>query len=89
MSTHEEIELRKSLPRVGDVVRSKRHGTLWQVMEKRLVWTQIDLDRLTPAIYLSYWQIKEGQPPGVGKMVGFMYTAYDNTFEANWEMVQK
>ena len=26
-------------------------------------------------------------PPGVGKMMGFLYTLYDNTFEANWEKV--
>lgn len=89
--THEEIELRKHLPRVGDVVRSRKHGTLWRVLEKREIWTATGDDpktgdpRLVPAIYLSYWKIVEGALPGVGKMLGHVYTVFDNTFEANWE----
>jgi hypothetical protein len=44
--------------------------------------------RLVPAIYIGYWKIVEGTPPGVGKMLGYLYTAFDNTFETNWEIVQ-
>jgi hypothetical protein len=85
--------LQQKLPKVGQTVRSKKHGTLWRVMEKREVWKNVDDDpktsqpRMLPAISLSYWRIKEGELPGVGKMMGFLYTLYDNTFEANWEIV--
>jgi hypothetical protein len=33
------------------------------------------------------YKLEEGHPPGVGKMMGFTYTLYDNTFEANWEII--
>ena len=36
--THGDVIRQKHLPRVGDTVRSKKHGTLWRVMEKREVW---------------------------------------------------
>lgn len=86
--------LEKKLPRIGQTVRSKKYGTLWRVMEKREVWQNAGDDpktsqpRMVPAIYLSYWRIKEGEMPGVGKMMGFLYTLYDNTFETNWEIVE-
>lgn len=95
MLTHEEIELRKTLPRVGDTVRSKKYGTLWRVMTKSERWAPtgdhpVTGDpRLVPAIYIGYWKIVEGVPPGVGRMLGFLYTAYDNTFESNWEIVRE
>lgn len=91
---HEEVDLRKRLPRVGQLVKNRKHGTLWKVIEKREVWAATGDDpntgnpRLVPAIYLCYWKVAEGQLPGVGKMVGYMYTALDNTFETNWEIVQ-
>jgi len=44
--------------------------------------------RLVPAIYLGFWKIVEGRLPGEGQMLGFLYTAFDNTFETNWEIVQ-
>jgi len=43
--------------------------------------------QMVPAIHLSFWRIREGLLPGVGKMMGYLYTLYDNTFEANWEVV--
>ncbi|HXX80850.1 MAG TPA: hypothetical protein VEI46_04825 [Thermodesulfovibrionales bacterium] len=88
MKEHEEVEHLKRLPRVGQIVKSKKYGTLWRVMEKREVWQSADIDRLVPGIYLSYWRIREGTMPGVGKLLGYIYTAYDNTFEANWEIVK-
>ncbi|MGA7578297.1 MAG: hypothetical protein ACLQUW_12770 [Desulfobaccales bacterium] len=93
MQEYEEIMREKGLPRVGWTVRSKDYGTLWRVMEKREVWQTIADDpqtgetRMVPAIYLSYWRIQEGTPPGVGKMMGFTYTLYDNTFGLHWEIV--
>jgi hypothetical protein len=68
------------LPNVGQEVKSKKHGTVWRVMEKREVWENIDPDpktgemRMIPAIYLSFWRVLEGKMPGIGKMMGFTYT---------------
>jgi solute carrier family 9B (sodium/hydrogen exchanger), member 1/2 len=93
MKDFEEIIQKKGLPHVGETVRSKKHGSLWRVMEKKEVWHNIDPDpktgepRMVPAIYLMYWRIQPGEPPGVGKMMGFEYTLYDNTFSLNWDIV--
>ncbi len=94
MKEYERIFKEKGLPQVGQVVRSKKYRTLWRVMEKREVWQTISDDpksgepRLIPAIYLAYWRMQEGVAPGVGKMLGYLYTLYDNTFETNWEVVK-
>ncbi|MBM4273580.1 MAG: hypothetical protein FJ134_03835 [Deltaproteobacteria bacterium] len=93
MKDYEEIIKKKGLPGVGQTVRSKKYGTLWRIMEKREVWQNIDPDpktgepRMVPAIYLCFWKVREDVSPGVGKMMGFLYTLYDNTFEANWKIV--
>ena len=92
MKEYDEIVQQKGLPEVGQVVRSKAYGTLWRVMEKREVWQNIEPDpntsnpRMVPAIYLVYWRQRTGVQPGVGKMLGFLYTLYDDTFEVNWEI---
>ena len=93
MKDYEEITREKKLPDVGQTVRSKKYGTLWCVLEKKEVWQTIDPDpktgetRMVPAIYLSYWKVQDGIMPGVGKMMGFLYTLYDNTFQLNWDIV--
>lgn len=93
--THDEVFKQKHLPNVGQIVRSKKHGTLWRVMEKREVWqhTAGNMEtaepRLVPAIYLAYWRIQKGVLPGIGKMLGYAYTLHDNTFEANWEVAEE
>ncbi|MFO7555629.1 MAG: hypothetical protein R6W88_10540 [Desulfobacterales bacterium] len=92
--SHDDVIREKKLPRVGQTVRSKKYGTLWRVIEKKEVWQSTADDpsseksRLTPAIYLSYWKIKKGVLPGIGKMLGYAYTIYDTTFETNWEVVE-
>jgi hypothetical protein len=84
----------KRLPRVGQIVRSKQYGTLWRVLEKREVWQTIEDDpeagtpRMLPAIYLSFWRVRKGVMPGIGKMLGYAYTLHDTTFESNWETVE-
>ncbi len=94
LRAHSEVAVRKNLPRVGDTVRSKKYGTLWRVIEKREIWQPTEDDpetgepRLVAAVYLCYWKMKEGQVPGVGKMLGYAYTLLDNTFETNWEIVK-
>ena len=92
MKEFEEIIRIEGLPRVGETIRSKDHGTLWRVMEKREVWQTINdpetgEPREIPAIYLSYWRIQEGVRPGVGKVMGFTYTLHDYTFAHHWEIL--
>jgi hypothetical protein len=90
----DEFERLMRLPRVGQTVRSRKYGTLWRIINKGEVWQNIPDDpetgepRTVPAIQLTFWRVTEGVLPGVGKMMGFVYTPYDNTFETNWEVVQ-
>jgi len=89
--THDDIIRKMNLPRVGQVVRSKKYGTLWRIIEKKEVWQntsddpEVGTPRMVPAIYLIYWKVKNGERQGIGKMLGYAYTLHDNTFEANWE----
>lgn len=93
--THNEVFMQKKLPGVGQIVRNKKYGTLWRVMEKREIWQNAVGDpkkgfpRLLPAIYLAYWRVEKGVLPGLGKMLGYSYTLHDNTFVANWEIVEE
>ncbi|MEJ2670663.1 MAG: hypothetical protein P8168_00400 [Deltaproteobacteria bacterium] len=93
MKDFKEIIHKKGLPEVGQTVRNKKYGTLWRVLEKREIWRTIEPDpnsgetRIVPAIYLSFWKVQEGTRPGVGKMMGFEYTLYDDTFNLNWDIV--
>ena len=93
--SHEEVFRQKKLPNVGQTVQSKKHGTIWRVMEKREIWQNTADDpesgnpRLVPAIYLAYWRVQKGVLPGIGKMMGYAYTLHDNTFKANWEIVEE
>jgi hypothetical protein len=93
LDPHEEIVQQKKLPQVGQTVRSKEHGTLWKVMEKRQIYDHSAGDavmgdfHLVPAIYLIYWKIEKGKTQGIGKLLGYSYSLHDNTFESNWEIV--
>ena len=94
-ATHDEVFRQKNLPNVGQIVRSKKYGTLWRVMEKREVWQHTADDPgsgkagLLPAIYLAYWRVQKGVLPGIGMMFGYAYTLHDTTFETNWEIVEE
>ena len=93
MNEYEQIVKEKGLPSVGQTVRSKKYGTLWRVVEIRAILRNIPDPksgefRRGPAIYLLYWKVREGTPPGVGKTIGFEYTLYDNTFVLNWDIVK-
>ncbi|MCU0571997.1 MAG: hypothetical protein MUC41_03285 [Syntrophobacteraceae bacterium] len=93
IETHDDVMRQKNLPRVGQTVRNKKFGTLWRVMEKREVWQHTSDDpetgkpRMLPAIYLSFWKVTDNVLPGVGHMLGYVYTLHDTTFETNWEVV--
>jgi hypothetical protein len=92
---HDEVIRQKRLPDVGQIVRSKKYGTLWRVMEKREIWQNMEggskseFHSLLPAIYLAYWRIEKGVLPGLGKMLGYSYALNDNTFAANWEVLEE
>jgi len=94
-ATHDEVLRQKNLPNVGQIVRSKKYGTLWRIMEKREIWQNIadypesSEPRMVPAIYLAYWRVQKGVLPGIGKMLGYAYTLHDNTFQANWEIAEE
>ena len=91
---HEEVFWKKELPIVGQIVRSKMYNTYWRVMEKREIWQhtanppQFGKSDPLPTIYLAFWKVQKGVMPGVGTMLGYTYTFYDNTFESNWEIVE-
>ncbi len=93
MKEYEQIIREKGLPSVGQTVRSKDHGTLWRVLEKKEIWHNLNdpktgANRMVPAVYLLYWKVKEGVQPGIGRMMGYEYTLYDETFSLNWEIVK-
>jgi hypothetical protein len=91
---HDEVFRQNKLPSVGQIVRSKMYSTLWRVMEKREIWQHTanfqlsGEDALLPAVYLAYWKVQKGVMPGIGKMIAYAYTLYDNTFESNWDIVE-
>ena len=92
LETHEQVLDMKHLPHVGEIVRSKKFGTLWRVMEEKEIWQNIEDDvatgepRTIPAIRIAYWKINKEITPGTGKMLEYTYTLHDNTFEVNWEI---
>ncbi len=94
MKEFEEIVKEKGLPSVGQTVRNKTYDTLWRVMEKKEVWhnmlqnPETGAVQMVPAIYLIFWKVQEGERPGVGPMMGFEYTLYDNSFALNWDIVK-
>jgi hypothetical protein len=94
METHDDVIREKRLPSVGQTVRSRKYGTLWRVIEKREVWLNTAAAgdpqevRVVPAVYLCFWRVQENQLPGIGRMRGYAYSLHDNTFEANWEVVE-
>ncbi|MBW1680231.1 MAG: cation:proton antiporter [Deltaproteobacteria bacterium] len=90
-------ELRESmgLPRVGELVRSKRFDTVWKVIEEKEIWIQSDFPggeaegprALQPAIYLRYWKPEEGREPGTGKTLLYRYSREDPSFAEHWEVL--
>ena len=80
------------LPRVGERVRSKRHGTIWKIIEEKEVWVDGEEGlrgerELIPAIYLRYWRPKPAEEPGTGKTMEYRYSVMDNSFHAHWEII--
>ena len=90
-----DVFRKKKLPSVGQIVRNKMYNTLWRVVEKREIWQHTanfqlsGEDALLPAIFLAYWKVQEGVLPGIGKVIGYTYALYDNTFESFWDIVEE
>ncbi len=86
--------LRKKLPDVGGIVKSKKYGTLWKIVDEKKVWQNTNDDpdtgdpRVIPAIDISYCRLKEGGIVDISKRMHFQYTLFDNTFESNWEVIK-
>ena len=80
------------LPRVGERIRSKKHGTIWKIIEEKEVWIEVSEDEELepgpmPAIYIRYWQPESSSVPGQGKTMEYRYSFIDSSFHANWEIL--
>ena len=88
----EEIFCQNRFPKTGEVVRCRKSGTLWRVMERE-VWQKVEEDPLTgetrivPFCYFSFWRIQDGVPPRVGEMLGYLCNPQDDNFADNWEVL--
>ncbi len=88
---YEEIFRQNRFPRTGEIVRCRKSGTLWRVMERE-VWQKLEEDPLTgesfivPRFYFSFWRIQDGVPPRVGEMLGYLFHPEDS-FTDNWEVL--
>jgi len=82
----------KRFPKTGEVVRCRKTGTLWRIMERE-VWQKVEEDPLTgeswivPFCYFSFWRIQDGVPPRVGEMLGYLCHPEDDNFADNWEVL--
>ena len=92
MDEIDEVLRRYGLPGAGAVVRRRENNSLWRVMTREL-WRlaerdpETDEEQIILRFYLSFWRIETGVPPGVGQMLGNLYSFQDNSFEADWEIV--
>jgi hypothetical protein len=96
-STYRFKDLREKmvLPRVGERVVSRRHGTVWKVIEERETWIEDPVrtrdgkttSQLTPAILLRYWKEESSRGPGTGKTLQYRYSRKDPTFAEHWEVL--
>lgn len=83
------------LPRVGERVRSKLHGTVWKIIEEKENWLELPAkasdaqagSRLFPAIQLRYWKEESSTGPGTGKTLSYRYSQVDPSFHDHWEIL--
>jgi NhaP-type Na+/H+ or K+/H+ antiporter len=84
-----------NLPRVGERVRSKDHGTVWKIIEEKETWLDVPAkrvgstngNRLIPAIELRYWKEETSNGPGTGKTLYYRYSQVDPSFHDFWEVL--
>jgi NhaP-type Na+/H+ or K+/H+ antiporter len=80
-----------SLPRVGQKVRHRRHGTVWKVIEEKEVWVTGSGEGAaaqTPALSLRFWKINNAGL-GRGKTYTHRYSPGDRSFEHHWEILEE
>ena len=80
------------LARVGEKIRSKRHRTIWKIIEEKEVWLDVQPKQrqepeVVPAIYLRFWKPASAAEPGTGKTMEYRYSYMDTSFHANWEIL--
>lgn len=79
------------LPRVGQKVRQKLHGTVWKVFEEREEWSTPpgSGEHPVPVIALRYWKVEPHLPPGKGRTLRHRYTLDDRSFFLYWEILEE
>jgi hypothetical protein len=83
------------LPRVGERVRSKTHGTVWKIIEEKEIWLDIPAEgvpsgngeQLYPAIQIRYWKEDTSNGPGTGRTLFYRYSQIDPSFHKFWEVL--
>ncbi|MBZ4660715.1 MAG: sodium:proton antiporter [Desulfacinum sp.] len=90
--TFKSLREKLQLPRVGERVRSKRHGTVWKIIEERETWIPAPGVTSTPngsipAILIRYWKEGSGTGPGTGKTMTYRYSQLDPSFHDHWEVL--
>jgi NhaP-type Na+/H+ or K+/H+ antiporter len=81
------------LPRVGERVRHKRHGTVWKVIEEKELWLRQPGEagvaaELVPALALRFWKVRDDQSRGQGKTMRHRYIPGDHSFDLYWEILE-
>jgi NhaP-type Na+/H+ or K+/H+ antiporter len=81
------------LPNVGERVTSKKHGTVWKIIEEKEVWLENHANlpasdnHPLPAIYLRYWKEDSSSGPGKGRTRSYRYSHSDPSFHDHWEVL--
>jgi NhaP-type Na+/H+ or K+/H+ antiporter len=81
------------LPRVGERVRHKLHGTVWKVIEEKELWIRqpeaaSTAPEVVPALALRFWKVRGDDSRGRGKTMRHRYTPGDHSFEIYWEILE-
>jgi solute carrier family 9B (sodium/hydrogen exchanger), member 1/2 len=82
------------LPRVGERVRHKLHGTVWKVIEEKELWVQEPqagggaAGELVPALALRFWKVGNDETRGRGRTRSHRYLPGDHSFDLYWELLE-
>ena len=93
--SHTDVVEMMHLPRVGDIIKNKKFGSMWKVLEEREVWETIDDDpetgepRMVPAVAVSICRLKDGTVMEKNRTMSHAYTLHEDPFESNWEILTK
>ncbi|MFZ5452529.1 MAG: cation:proton antiporter [Thermodesulfobacteriota bacterium] len=79
-----------NLPRVGQKMRHRRHGTVWKVIEEKEVWVPgpgEGAPAQIPALALRFWKVNDRL--GRGRTRSYHYTPGDHSFTDYWEILEE